>query len=148
MPTDQERLGDEKYVQLTTYRRSGRAVPTPVWVARHGTELAVWAERTSGKVKRIRAGSRVEVTACDATGRKVHGRTVSGRARLLDQDETDTVRGLIRAKYGILGALGIYGSMLRGGKQRTIGIAITLDGAEPGGDEPGHPAGSREAEDT
>ncbi len=34
-------LADEQYVLLTTTRRSGDRVPTPVWVARDGDALVV-----------------------------------------------------------------------------------------------------------
>ncbi|HEX2774447.1 MAG TPA: pyridoxamine 5'-phosphate oxidase family protein, partial [Micromonosporaceae bacterium] len=44
-----ERLGAERYVLLTTFRKDGRAVPTPVWVARDGAELVAWTVTTSGK---------------------------------------------------------------------------------------------------
>ncbi|MDV6012684.1 PPOX class F420-dependent oxidoreductase [Haloechinothrix sp. LS1_15] len=137
MSTELERLGNEKYVRLTTFRRDGRAVPTPVWVAIGESALLVWTPRDSGKVKRIRAGSPVEVTACDARGSRTWGSAVAGTARLLDERESDEVRAAIRAKYGLLGTIGVYGSMLRGGKQRTIGIAISLDGAGTGDDAEG-----------
>jgi PPOX class probable F420-dependent enzyme len=36
-----DELGSAKYVSLTTYRKDGTAVPTPVWMVRDGDELAV-----------------------------------------------------------------------------------------------------------
>lgn len=127
MPTALERLADEKYVQLTTFRRDGRAVPTPIWAVAENGELYVWTPRDSGKVKRIRNNGRVEVTACDLRGSRTHGATASGTARLLDDAETDRVRKLIGRKYGVIGLLSVTGSILRGGKQRTVGVGITLD---------------------
>lgn len=47
-------LGRERYVSLATFRRDGRAVPTPVWVAEHAGRLYVFTEGTAGKVKRLR----------------------------------------------------------------------------------------------
>ncbi|MPY78890.1 MAG: PPOX class F420-dependent oxidoreductase [Actinophytocola sp.] len=127
MPTALRRLADEKYVQLTTFRRDGTPMPTPIWAVADDGELYIWTERDSGKVKRIRNNPRVEVTACDLRGARTHGETVSGTARLLDA-ETDRVRKLLGRKYGVLGFLSVVGSILRGGKQRTIGVGITLDG--------------------
>jgi PPOX class probable F420-dependent enzyme len=49
-----DELGSAKYVSLTTYRKDGTAVPTPVWMVRDGDELAVWTNARTGKVKRIR----------------------------------------------------------------------------------------------
>ncbi|MPY98378.1 MAG: PPOX class F420-dependent oxidoreductase [Actinophytocola sp.] len=128
MPTALRRLADEKYVQLTTFRRDGTPMPTPIWAVADDGELFVWTERSSGKVKRLRNNPRVEVTACDTLGKRTHGDVVSGTARLLDDVETDRVRKLLGRKYGVLGFLAVTGSILRGGKKRTIGVAITLDG--------------------
>lgn len=41
-------LGAAKYVLLTTFRRDGRGVPTPVWVVPNGDGLAVWTLADSG----------------------------------------------------------------------------------------------------
>ncbi|MGH3949523.1 MAG: PPOX class F420-dependent oxidoreductase [Pseudonocardiaceae bacterium] len=128
MASELERLAGEKYVQLTTFRKSGEGVPTPIWAVANGDELFVWTPRDSGKVKRIRRDGHVEITACDALGRITHGATVPGQARLLDDKATDRVRTLIGKKYGLFGWLSVYGSMLRGGRQRTVGVAIKLDG--------------------
>lgn len=127
MTSELQRLGREQYVQLTTFRKSGKAVATPTWVVADDHELYIWSERDSGKVKRVRAGSRAEVTACDLRGAKTHGATVGGKPRLLDDKDSERVRQLIIKKYGVFGFLTIYGSILRGGRRRTIGIAITLD---------------------
>ncbi|MGH3435811.1 MAG: PPOX class F420-dependent oxidoreductase [Sciscionella sp.] len=125
MTTDLARLASGKYVLLTTYRKSGEPVPTPVWVARDDDELVVWTTTNSGKVKRIRRESAVDVAPCDLRG-KPQGDAVSGHARLLEADDTECVRRLIARKYGVLGWLTIFGSRLRRGNTGTIGIAITL----------------------
>jgi uncharacterized protein len=78
-------------------------------------------------VKRIRRDGAVEVTACDLRGRTTHGPTVRGKARLLDDEDTERVRGMLRTKYGIVGTVSLLASALRGGKRRTIGVAITLE---------------------
>ncbi len=58
-----------KYLALTTFRKDGRAVSTPVWFAHDGDRLVVITGRESGKAKRIRNGSRVLVAPCDMRGR-------------------------------------------------------------------------------
>ena len=45
-------LGREKFVSLTTFRRSGDAVSTPVWIAQDGDALVVTTTEQTGKVKR------------------------------------------------------------------------------------------------
>lgn len=125
-------LRGQKYVLLTTYRKSGKPVSTPVWFV-HDPEddekIYVWTARDAGKVKRVRAGSRATVVACDALGKKTYGEPVSGTPRLLDDDATERVRKLLMKKYGLFGAVTVYGSILRGGRRRTIGIEIVADPA-------------------
>ncbi|MGW7531431.1 PPOX class F420-dependent oxidoreductase [Amycolatopsis sp. NPDC054798] len=121
-----ERLGAEKYVVLTTFRRDGRAVPTPVWASRDGDELVLFSERTAGKVKRIRNNAEVRLQACDVRGRRVHGAEASGTARLLDAADSERVRGVIARDYGIVGRVTMFFSRLRGGPERTIGIAVKI----------------------
>ncbi|HEY2058678.1 PPOX class F420-dependent oxidoreductase [Amycolatopsis sp. NBC_01480] len=130
MSSELERLSAEKYVVLTTFRRDGRAVPSPVWAARDGDDLVIWSERDTGKVKRIRNSGRVEVQACDVRGKKTHGATATGTARLLDNEGSERVRRAIARGYGVVGQVMMFFSRLRGGPQRTIGIAITLDEPE------------------
>ncbi|MET7989486.1 PPOX class F420-dependent oxidoreductase [Amycolatopsis sp. NPDC005232] len=126
MPTEPDRFAGEKYVVLTTFRRDGRAVPTAVWFGLDGDELLVYSERKAGKVKRLRNSGRVEVQASDVRGR-THGPTVAGTARLLDDAGTERVRKAIRRHYPLVGPVSMFFSKLRGGPQRTIGIAVKLD---------------------
>jgi PPOX class probable F420-dependent enzyme len=127
MAPEFDRLAAEKYVLLTTYRRTGAPVATPIWVAGDGGDLVMWTERQSGKVKRIRRSGTVEVQACDARGRQTHGAVVPGKARILDDEGTERVRRAIARKYGILGRVTMFFSRLRGGRNRTVGLAIALD---------------------
>ncbi|MGW4484576.1 PPOX class F420-dependent oxidoreductase [Amycolatopsis sp. NPDC004368] len=128
MSADLERLAGEKYVVLTTFRRDGRAVPTAVWFGLDGDEVLVYSEREAGKVKRIRNNGRVEIQPSDVRGR-THGPTMSGSARLLDDAGTERVRRAIRRHYPLVGPVSMFFSKLRGGPQRTIGIAVKLDGS-------------------
>ena len=128
MTSEVDRLAAESYVVLTTFRRDGRAVPTPIWLAGNGTELVFWSERKAGKVKRIRNSGRVEVQASDVRGRKTHGAKVTGEARLLDGEESELARKAITRKYGIVGRVTMFFSRLRGPADRTVGIAVKLDG--------------------
>ncbi|GHF85835.1 hypothetical protein FHX82_001042 [Amycolatopsis bartoniae] len=126
MTSETERLMAEKYVLVTTYRKDGTPVPTPVWAAPYGDELALWSERKAGKVKRIRRDGTVRVQGCDLRGQRTHGPEFAGRARLLDAAESERVRSLIAKKYGIVGRVSMFFSRLRGPADRTVGIAIRL----------------------
>lgn len=62
-------MADNRFISLTTFRRSGEAVSTPVWVARDGQALVVLTPAGSGKVKRVRRNPRVEVRPCGRFGK-------------------------------------------------------------------------------
>lgn len=125
MASEVDRLAAGKYALVTTFRRDGTPVPTPVWVARDGDELIVWTARKTGKVKRIRNNGAVEVAACDLRGRP-SGPSVKGEARVLDGERAERVRQLIKRKYGVLGWLTVTGSTIRRGRDGTVGIAISV----------------------
>ena len=126
-------LGTAKYVLLTTFRRDGRPVATPIWVAPDGDALVVWTGTGTGKVKRIRNSGRVTVAPCDFRG-TTSGPAVSGQASLLPPAESERARALIRRKYGLSGWLVIGGSRLRRGRAGTICVRIELDGKNLEGD--------------
>ena len=121
-----EQLGSEKYLLLTTYRKDGRGVPTPLWVVPDGAGLMVWTPAGTGKVKRIRNNPTVEVTACDLRG-KPRGETLKGTARILDAAGTERGRKVLRKKYGIAGHVVIGSSKVFRGQDGTVCLAITLD---------------------
>jgi PPOX class probable F420-dependent enzyme len=124
--SDVERLGRGSYLLVTTFRKDGTPVPTPVWVGRDGDELIVWTQTTAGKVKRVRNNPTVELTACDLRG-KPRGETVKGTARILDADGTERGRRVLRKKYGIAGHVVIGASKVFRGRDQTVCLAITLD---------------------
>jgi len=61
-------LADARFVSLTTFRRSGEPVSTPVWIGRDGGALVVLAPAGSGKVRRLRHDPRVEIRPCGRFG--------------------------------------------------------------------------------
>jgi PPOX class probable F420-dependent enzyme len=117
-------LGAAKYVLLTTFRKNGAAVPTPLWVVPYADALAVWTPVDSGKVKRIRRGGRVTVAPCTFRGLPT-GEAVQATARIGDRVDTDRVREAIGRKYGLTGRISVWGSKLRRGADGTVAIVIT-----------------------
>jgi hypothetical protein len=118
-------LGSSKYMQLTTFRKDGTPVATPVWVARAGDELRVWSAADAGKVKRIRRSGAVQVAPCTARG-KPSGAPIDAVARMLPDDDVQGVLDALTQKYGLLGRLATWRDR-RGGRQGAA-IAITLPG--------------------
>ncbi|MFI9328882.1 PPOX class F420-dependent oxidoreductase [Kitasatospora sp. NPDC052868] len=119
------RLSAGSYLLVTTYKKDGTAVPTPVWVVRDGEALGIWTVADSWKVKRIRNRADVLVGPCDVRG-KPTGEAYPATAEILAPERAAAYRTLLRQKYGLLGVLTLLGSRLRRGERGTIGIRITL----------------------
>jgi PPOX class probable F420-dependent enzyme len=96
-------LHDERYISLTTFRKNGNTVPTPVWCAQDMWNGILYVETSgnSGKVKRIRYTSKVTVAPCTALG-KTTGDVIEGKARIVkDTAEIFRARGALHRKYGL-----------------------------------------------
>lgn len=96
-------LGDERFVSLSTFRRSGERVSTPVWIARDGDAIVVTTPEASGKVKRLRNSPRVELRPCGRTGSVKDGaEPLAAVAEVLtDEVSRERMTGIIRRKYGL-----------------------------------------------
>jgi PPOX class probable F420-dependent enzyme len=100
-PADLAALDRGKYLRLTTFKRDGTAVPTPVWFVVDGSALLVWTDADSGKAKRIRNDGRVEVAPSDGRG-KPTGAARTGQARQVDDEGTHRrAHDLLNRKYGL-----------------------------------------------
>jgi PPOX class probable F420-dependent enzyme len=95
-----EILKRHQFISLTTFRKTGVAVPTPVWFAVIGDRFYVITDASSGKAKRIRNNPRVQVAPSDVQG-KIIGETFSAQACLLTASENRTLEQAFISKYGI-----------------------------------------------
>lgn len=111
-----------RYLSITSYKRDGRGVATPVWFVQRDGWLLVETDAASGKVKRIRRNPRVRVAVCTASGR-LRGKQVWAVAEILPGSETDAVRRLIARKYRfdmiIIRPLRFVQARLRPGRPQT-----------------------------
>ncbi|MEO7071315.1 MAG: PPOX class F420-dependent oxidoreductase [Nostocoides sp.] len=103
-----------KYVALTTWRRNGAAVTTPVWIARDGDELVVISEANVGKTKRLNRGGPVALQPCSMRGELMAGAPViNGTGRVVrDAADVKAVQRAIRAKYPEARMAGYFQSLL------------------------------------
>ena len=121
-------ITDAPYISLRTYRRSGVAVDTPVWVAGTETTLYVFSAGEAGKVKRIRNNTTAQVAVCDMRG-KLLGNWIDATAHLFDdQAEIDTALAHLSDKYGWQMWLANIGARLTGRFGRRAYIRIELAG--------------------
>jgi PPOX class probable F420-dependent enzyme len=95
-------------ISLTTFRKTGAPVATPVWFALDGGVIYVETGPSAGKLKRIRHTPHVTVAPCTFSG-NVTGPVIKGRAHVVT-DAAERARGqkAIARKYGWLRA-GWYG---------------------------------------
>jgi PPOX class probable F420-dependent enzyme len=90
-----------KYISLTTFRKSGEPVATPVWFAQDDDVLYLFTFPGAGKLKRIRHTARVTVAPCTLNG-KVTGPSVEAQAHILTGEQAEARADQILAhKYGL-----------------------------------------------
>jgi hypothetical protein len=130
-------LRDEKYMLLTTFRRDGSPVSTPVWVvALDDGKIGFYTSSGSGKAKRLAHTSRVTVQPSDARGRVTPGSSaVDGTARLVSGAERDAIHAKVVAKYGFMTkvakTLGAIAGTLRGKRLPYADRGVIVELAEP-----------------
>ncbi len=95
---DLEALDTQEFAILTTYRRSGVAVPTTVWFAHDDDILYVQTGPEAGKLKRIRANGDVALTPSTRVGEPL-GTTMTARARTVGGDEAARAEAALDRKY-------------------------------------------------
>jgi PPOX class probable F420-dependent enzyme len=94
-------LATTRNVVVTTYKRDGSAVATPVNVVVIGDHAYFRTWSTAGKAKRLRRDSRVTIAPSTARG-KPTGPAIAARARLLEPDEVPVVSQALAKKHRIL----------------------------------------------
>jgi uncharacterized protein len=97
-------IAAEKYVALTTTKRSGDTVTSPVWIAAlPDGSLGFTTDLTSGKVKRIRNFPEVRLQPCNSRGAvRPDSAVVHARATVLTDADIADVKAAIKAKYGFM----------------------------------------------
>jgi PPOX class probable F420-dependent enzyme len=99
-------LSDHWAVLLTTFRRDGTPVGTPVSLAAEGDRGYIRSPGTAWKVKRIRRDPRVELAPCTARGR-VTGPAMRAVARPLEGDEAREAARALRRRHPFLQGLAV-----------------------------------------
>lgn len=95
-------LGKVLCIALTTFRKNGQAVTTPVMFAEAPGTIYVGTRGDAGKLKRLRRSGRVTFAPCTYSG-KVTGEMIAGTARILKEPlECRTAEMLLSRKYGVM----------------------------------------------
>jgi uncharacterized protein len=100
---DFERFREQRTIVLSTFKRDGTAVPTPVSIAvdNDPTNGFVRTWSTAGKAKRLRHDHRVVIAPSTVRGRRT-GPEMSATAHLLAGEENEHAARLLRRKYPVL----------------------------------------------
>jgi uncharacterized protein len=91
-------IAGQKYISLTTFRKTGVGVPTPVWFGEDGDKLYVMTASRLGKAKRVRNNPQVKVAPCTIRG-QVTGPEFAAMVRMLPPEEHKHARETINRKY-------------------------------------------------
>ena len=89
-----------KYLSLTTYRRDGSPVSTPVWFVEEGGRLFVTTGADSYKAKRLRRNPVALVAPCSARG-ALKGEPIPVRVEFLPTAEQARIDRLMAEKYRV-----------------------------------------------
>lgn len=122
-----------RYLSVTSFKRDGTGVATPVWFVSDGTRLFAFTDLRSAKVRRIRRNPKVLVASCRVDG-KLRSEAVPARVEVLtNAAELEHVQKLLLARYKIsyrvVMLLYRLGRRLRGKPSIAEGaaLAITID---------------------
>jgi len=97
-----DHLKGHKYCVVVTYRRSGEAVPTPVWFGIDSEgRLYFHSYDVSAKLRRIQNDPRVLVAPCTMRG-KPTGPSAAGTARVLEDPHDPHAEAAIQSNYGAM----------------------------------------------
>jgi uncharacterized protein len=110
----------QRYVSLTTFRKTGVAVPTPLWFTEDSGKLYFMTRSDSGKYKRIRNNAGVRVAPCTMRGR-VTGPEFAGTARILPEADWPSARKALQRKYWL--------AKLPFWSQKNVFLEVTLQDA-------------------
>ncbi|MGF1470754.1 MAG: PPOX class F420-dependent oxidoreductase [Rubrobacteraceae bacterium] len=122
-------LEGHSYISLTTFRKSGEPVSTPIWFALHEGRIYATTEPDSGKMKRLRNNPSVLLAPCNAWG-KESGERVEGVGRSVEEEPTGDAEATLRKKYRLgLRLIKLFG-------QPEIGKIVLEVRPADSGDEP------------
>jgi uncharacterized protein len=122
---------EARYLALTTYRRDGRPVTTPVWAAALRGRLYVVTASDTGKARRIRATGRVRFAPCNMSGHRILGPWQEGTARIVeDAARREEALTALQRKYGWQMSLAMFVYRRRGQYADRVVLELASTGPE------------------
>lgn len=119
-------ISQARYILLSTKRKSGVFVDTPVWFAGEDNQFYVFSAKSAGKVKRLKNFSEATVAICTVSGKPL-GPAIAAKAVVFDDEkEIATAQKMLIKKYGWQMRILDIGSKLTGKYQQRAFIRINL----------------------
>src|SRR5689334_1632134 len=127
---DLEALFPGRFLSVTSFKRDGTGVATPLWFVSDGTRLLAFTDLHSPKVWRIRGNPRVLIASCLPDG-KLRMQPIPAHAEVLTADaDLERVRELLTKRYAISYRLVMLayrlGRRLRGRSGVADGAALAI----------------------
>jgi PPOX class probable F420-dependent enzyme len=127
---DLETLFPGRYLSVTSFKRDGTAVATPVWFVSDGARLYALTDARSAKVRRMRRDPKVLVASCRPDG-KLRRAPVPAHVEVLTAiPELDRVQRLLRDRYKVSYRLVMLihrlAQRLRGKRGHGDGVALAI----------------------
>ncbi len=101
----EQSISQEKYVSVTTFRKTRAAIATAIWIVPlDGGRVGFLTSSASGKAKRLRNNPRVTLQPCDVRDRVKPGTTsVTGTVELVTSGpDFEAITSRVKAKYGLM----------------------------------------------
>lgn len=118
----------QRTIVLTTYRRDGTPVGTPVSIAVDGDHAYIRTYDRAGKAKRLRNNANVEIAPSTIRG-KPTGPSVRAQLRLLSGDEAKAAAARLARKHRILHGILVPLSH-RLARYKTLHYEVTVVGGQ------------------
>jgi PPOX class probable F420-dependent enzyme len=99
--SDLSALEGHKYCLVTTYKRDGEAVPTPLWFGLADGKAYFRTYADAVKIKRIRNNPEVLIGPCDPRG-KPKGPMAKASARVVSEQEKPRAEEIVQSNYGLM----------------------------------------------
>ena len=123
---DLDALFPGRYLSVTSFKRDGTGVASPLWFVSDGERLLALTDLHSAKVRRIRHNPSVLVAPCGASG-KLRGEPLAARVEVLTQAaDLERVQKLLIERYKLTYRVVMLGYRLG---RRLRGRSSVADGA-------------------
>lgn len=103
-----ESLANEQFVLFTTFKKSGAAVATPVWIAPVGDDqLGFTTSDSTWKVKRLSRNKNARLQPCSRMGAPTEGSAITEATAevVAEGPRIEEVQAAIKTKYGFQATL-------------------------------------------